>query len=117
LRWADRGVTDEGENDIQARNIADPDTSRRCSDLQRSVLFATVETVSTELMNPTRHTAITLAERETGKPDGLVNCFIPDNIRHIDHRVFADLISFCRPHKLRKSESGKEISYGTDQQT
>ena len=87
---ADRGVTDEGENDIQARNIAQ---SRRCSDLQRSVLFATVQTVSTELMNPTRHTAITLAERETGKPDGLVNCFIPGNIRPIDHRVFADLIN------------------------
>ena len=39
--------------------------------------FATVETVSTELMNPTLHTAITLAERETGNPDVLVNCFIP----------------------------------------
>jgi hypothetical protein len=53
------------ENDIQARNIADPDTVKM-SDLQRSVLFATVEAVSTQLMNPTRHTAITLAEWETG---------------------------------------------------
>jgi len=62
---------------MQARNIADPDTVKTLFGSSTSVLFATVETVSTELMNPTRHTAITLAERETGKPDVLVNCFIP----------------------------------------
>jgi hypothetical protein len=62
--------------------LADPNNSQdvvRIFNADRSVLYAIVETVSTERTNPTGATAITLAERESGKPDVLVNWFYPDN--------------------------------------
>jgi hypothetical protein len=45
----------------------------------RSVLYATVETVSVERTNPTAHTAITLAEPESGNPT-LVKWFYPGRL-------------------------------------
>jgi hypothetical protein len=42
-----------------------------------SVLYATLQTVSTERREPTGDTTITLAEQETGKPDVLVKWFYP----------------------------------------
>ena len=62
--------------------LADPNSSQdvvRIFNADRSVLYATVEMVSTERMNPTGDTAITLADRESGKPDVLVTWFYPDN--------------------------------------
>jgi hypothetical protein len=43
----------------------------------RSVLYATLQTVTAERMKPTGHTAITLAEPESGKPAFLVKWFYP----------------------------------------
>jgi Protein of unknown function (DUF2911) len=62
--------------------LADPNNSQdlaRIFNADRGVLNATVETASAERRNPTADTAITLAERESGKPDVLVNWFYRGN--------------------------------------
>ena len=46
----------------------------------RSVLYATLQTVSAERMEPTADTMITLAEPETGKPNVLVKWFYPSRL-------------------------------------
>jgi hypothetical protein len=43
----------------------------------RSVLYATVQTVSAERQEPTDNTSITFAEQGNGKPDVLVKWFYP----------------------------------------
>jgi hypothetical protein len=43
----------------------------------RTVLYATVETISAERMQPTGGTTITLAEQGAGNPDALVKWFYP----------------------------------------
>lgn len=45
----------------------------------RTVLFATVQTISAERMEPTGDTTISLAEPEAGRPDVLVKWFYPGN--------------------------------------
>jgi hypothetical protein len=45
----------------------------------RSVLCATLETVSADRIEATGGTTITLAEQGEGNPDALVNWFYPDN--------------------------------------
>jgi Protein of unknown function (DUF2911) len=45
----------------------------------RSVLYATLQTASTERMEPTGGTTITLAEQGSGNPDVLVKWFYPGN--------------------------------------
>lgn len=45
-----------------------------------SVLYATLQTVTAERSQPTGHTAITLAEPESGKPPLLVKWFYPGNV-------------------------------------
>jgi hypothetical protein len=46
----------------------------------RSVLYATVQTVSAERGEPTGDTTITLAEQEGGNPDALVKWFYPGRV-------------------------------------
>ena len=46
----------------------------------RTVLYATLQTVPTERVEPTGHTTITLAEQGSGKPDVLLKWFYPGNL-------------------------------------
>jgi hypothetical protein len=43
----------------------------------RTVLYATLETIATERPKPTDHTVVTLAEQGSGQPDVLMNWFYP----------------------------------------
>jgi len=43
----------------------------------RTVLYATLQTIETERQEPTDHTAVTLAEPESGGPNVLVKWFYP----------------------------------------
>jgi hypothetical protein len=46
----------------------------------RTVLYATIDTVPTERFEPTEHTTVTFAEEESGKPDVLLTWFYPGNL-------------------------------------
>ncbi len=46
----------------------------------RTVLYATLQTVPTERVESTGHTTITLAEQGSGKPDVLLKWFYPGNL-------------------------------------
>src|ERR1700694_5558860 len=46
----------------------------------RTVLYATLETVPSERSEPTGHTTVTLAEQESGKPDLLLKWFYPGRL-------------------------------------
>lgn len=59
--------------DTDAQNLV------RIFNADRTVLYATLQTVSTENMNPADDTTITLAEQGAGKPDLLVKWFYPGN--------------------------------------
>jgi hypothetical protein len=59
---------------------SDPDADQNLVQIfnaDRSVLYATVQTVPTERREPAGHTAITLAQPESAKPDVLVKWFYP----------------------------------------
>ena len=60
---------------------ADPDNVNlvRIFNADRSVLYATLQTIPTERVNPTGHTAISLAEPQSGAPV-LVKWFYPGRL-------------------------------------
>ena len=45
----------------------------------RTVLYATVQTIPTERQEPTGDTVVALAEQEVGQPDVLLRWFYPGN--------------------------------------
>ena len=66
--WFRLADTETGQNLVQIFNS------------DRSVQYATLETVPTERSEPTGHTTITLAEPESGKPDVLLKWFYPGSL-------------------------------------
>jgi hypothetical protein len=62
---------------------ADPDADQNLVQIfnaDRSVLYATLQSVSADRARPTRHTEITLAEPQSGNPDVLVKWFYPGRL-------------------------------------
>src|SRR5437588_7811476 len=60
--------------------LADPNSTQNVVQIfnsDRTVLYATVETVTAERQQPTDDTAITLAKQGPGKPDALLKWFYP----------------------------------------
>ena len=63
--------------------LADPDDDQnlvRIFNADRSVLYATLQTVSADRREPTGDTAITLAKPESGQPEMLVKWFYPGEL-------------------------------------
>jgi len=62
--------------------LANTDSDRnmvRIFNADRTVLYATLQTVPTERQEPTGHTVVALAERGAGQPDVLLKWFYPGN--------------------------------------
>ena len=60
--------------------LADPNSTQNVVQIfnsDRTVLYATLETVTAERQQPTDDTAITLAKQGPGKPDALLKWFYP----------------------------------------
>jgi hypothetical protein len=87
---------------------ADPDADQdlvQIFNADRSVLYATVVTVSTERANPAGDTAITRAEGASGKPGVLVNWFYPGN--SIGHDF-----NYPKQHEQEIAEARRETFVG-----
>ena len=78
--------------------LLDPDSQKNIVQIftaDRTVLFATVQTVSVERLEPAGDTTITLAEPKAGGPDVLVKWFYPGRVighefvypKHVEHRI------------------------------
>jgi hypothetical protein len=62
--------------------LANPDTDRNTVQIfnaDRTVLYATVQTIPTERQEPTGDTVVALAEEEGGQPNVLLKWFYPGN--------------------------------------
>jgi len=62
--------------------LANSDTERNIVQIfnaDRTVLYATVQTIATERQEPTGDTVVALAEQEVGQPDVLLRWFYPGN--------------------------------------
>src|ERR1700739_3179945 len=59
--------------------LADGDSDRivQIFNADRTVLYATLQTIATERQEPTGHTVVALAEQGAGQPDALVKWFYP----------------------------------------
>jgi hypothetical protein len=60
--------------------LVDSDSDRNLVQIfnaDRTVLYATVQTIETERQDPTGHTVVSLAEQGTGQPDALLKWFYP----------------------------------------
>jgi Protein of unknown function (DUF2911) len=60
--------------------LADSDSDQnlvRIFNADRTVLYATLQTIATDRQNPTGHTVVALAEQGAGQPDALLNWFYP----------------------------------------
>src|SRR5260370_2470498 len=60
--------------------LANSDSDRnivQIFDADRTVLYATLQTIATERQEPTEDTAVTFAEQEAGKPEVLLEWFYP----------------------------------------
>lgn len=67
--------------------LLDPDSQKNIVQIftaDRTVLFATVQTVSVERLEPAGDTTITLAEPKAGGPDVLVKWFYPGRVMSSD---------------------------------
>jgi hypothetical protein len=87
---------------------ADPDADQdlvQIFNADRSVLYATVVTVSTEHANPAGDPAITRAEGASGKPGVLVNWFYPGN--SIGHDF-----NYPKQHEQEIAEARRETFVG-----
>jgi hypothetical protein len=78
--------------------LLDPDSQQHIVQIfnaDRTVLFATVQTISAERLEPTGDTTITLAEPKASGPDVLVKWFYPGRVighefvypKHVEDRI------------------------------
>jgi hypothetical protein len=60
--------------------LADPNSNQNIVQVfntDRTVLYATLQTIATERQEPTGHTVVALAEQGAGQPDALLKWFYP----------------------------------------